>query len=90
MNENDIGRWRFLLTAIDSEGESVSDTLEIMVRQYPSSRLVNHQFNIEFAFKDWDPATTWAWEWVVSAGAAAKYIDWKCEPNARRRKFNRK
>ena len=53
------------MIASDKEGQRVSDILEIMVRQYSRSRLVNHQFNIEFSFTDWDPAATKHWEWMV-------------------------
>ena len=64
-NEDDVGRWKFRLFASDKEGEKVSDILEIVVRQYSRSRLVNHQFNIEFSFTDWDPQATRHWEWMV-------------------------
>ena len=60
-----MGRWKFRLFASDKEGEKVSDILEIVVRQYSRSRLVNHQFNIEFSFTDWDPQATRHWEWMV-------------------------
>ena len=64
-NEDDVGRWKFRLYASDKEGRKVSDILEIVVRQYARSRLVNHQFNIEFSFTDWDPLATKYWEWMV-------------------------
>ena len=64
-NVDDVGRWKFRLFASDKEGEKVSDILEIVVRQYSRSRLVNHQFNIEFSFTDWDPSATRHWEWMV-------------------------
>ena len=65
VNENIIGSWKFRLTAKDREGQTAQETLHILVRQYRRSRLVNHQFNIEFSFKDWDPSLTKNWQWNV-------------------------
>ena len=70
VNENIIGSWKFRLTAKDREGQSAQETLHILVRQYRRSRLVNHQFNIEFSFKDWDPSLTKNWQWNVRPNIA--------------------
>lgn len=65
MDENDIGRWRFLVYAVDSNGQSAKDTLEIVVRQFSGSRLINHQLEVEFSFVNWKPNLVRNWEWMV-------------------------
>ena len=65
-DENGIGRYIFNIVATNSKGLSVSDNLEIIVRQYSGARLVNHQFNVEFSFANWRPGATKGWEWHVS------------------------
>jgi hypothetical protein len=64
-DENGIGRYTFTVTATDTSGESVSDRLEIAVRQYSGARLINHHFSLEFSFTNWDPKTSRGWEWRV-------------------------
>lgn len=65
VDENDIGRWRFHLTAEDKQGQVASDVLEVMVRQYSGSRLVNHEFELTFDFVKWKPHMAHMWEWQV-------------------------
>ena len=65
-DENGIGQYIFNIVATNSGGFSVSDKLEIVVRQYSKARLVNHQFNVEFSFANWRPEATKGWEWHVS------------------------
>ncbi len=65
VDENDIGRWRFRLVAVDSRGQSASDILEVVVRQFSGSRLLNHEFEIAFAFASWKPALLRRWEWMT-------------------------
>ncbi len=65
MNENDVGRWSFHLIATDRQGQSVGDTLEIVVRQFPSSRLVNHYFELQLSFASRSQAVIKNWEWRV-------------------------
>ena len=74
VNENIIGSWKFRLTAKDREGQTAQETLHILVRQYRRSRLVNHQFNIEFSFKDWDPSLTKNWQWNVRPNIASNLL----------------
>ena len=66
VDENDIGRWRFVVYALDSSGQSAEDTLEIVVRQFSGSRLINHQLEVEFSFINWKPNIVRNWEWMVS------------------------
>jgi len=77
VSENIIGVWKFRLIAMDREGKSASTSLEIRVRQYRRSRLVNHQFNIEFSFTDWDPASTRDWQWMMLNKVQRLYGDRK-------------
>ena len=69
-DENGIGRYTFNIVATNSKQQSAMDKLEIVVRQYPSVRLVNHQFNVEFSFTNWRPEATKGWEWHVSKKCA--------------------
>ena len=51
-----------MVFAQDRQGQSASDNLEIVVRQYSGSRLVNHQFEIEFSFAQWNPNLLRNWK----------------------------
>ncbi len=65
VDENKIGRWKFHLTARDRSGQSVGDVLEIVVRQYSGSRLVNHYFEIAFSLLTTNERKRNNWEWQV-------------------------
>ncbi len=65
MNENDVGWWNFTLTATDRQGQSTSDLLEVRVRQFPRSRLVNHYFELELSFASRVASVVRNWEWRV-------------------------
>ena len=65
VNENDIGRWNFRLVATDRQGQSATADLEVAVRQFPRSRLINHYFELELAFGSRPPAAHKNWEWKV-------------------------
>ena len=67
VDENDIGRWKFLVVAHDRHGQKAQDTLEIVVRQYSGSRLVNHQLEIKFSFVKWNMKITQSWKWKVKS-----------------------
>ncbi|CAG0895474.1 unnamed protein product [Cyprideis torosa] len=47
--EANIGRWIYQLEAEDEYGASASDSLDIMIRQDPQSRIINHKFSLELA-----------------------------------------
>ncbi|CAG0922043.1 unnamed protein product [Notodromas monacha] len=49
--EKDIGRWRFELEAMDKDGDVISDMIEIIVRQDPKTRVVNHEFSVELKLR---------------------------------------
>ena len=61
-DENGIGRYTFNIVATDSKGLNATDQLEIVVRQYPGARLVNHQFKIEFSFTKLQNRKGWEWD----------------------------
>jgi len=63
MNENDVGVWPFRLVATDRQGQSAEDTLEIVLREFPGYRRVNHEFELTFTFTNWAPNTVADWEW---------------------------
>ena len=65
VDENIIGRWRFVLLAADKEGLSAQDVLQVTVRQFPGSRRINHQFELEMSFTEWRPNLINNWGWMV-------------------------
>ena len=65
--ESDISRWRYQLIAEDRQGQSASDWLEVVVRQFSGSRLLNHEFEVAFSFTGTvRPALLRKWEWMVN------------------------
>ena len=65
VDENIIGRWRFVLLAADNEGLSAQDVLQVTVRQFTGSRRINHQFELELTFTEWRPNLINNWGWMV-------------------------
>ncbi|XP_059090569.1 uncharacterized protein LOC131886297 [Tigriopus californicus] len=49
VDENMIGRWSFVLIARNLAGLEARDILQVVVRQYPGSRVVNHMFMATFS-----------------------------------------
>jgi len=56
----------FKIEATDSAGLSVTENLEIVVRQYQGSRVVSHQFTIEFSFTNRSTSFVKDWPWMVN------------------------
>ncbi len=62
VDENDVGWWSFHLVATDRQGQSAKAELEVAVRQFPRSRLINHYFEMELAFKPSSGHKNWEWK----------------------------
>jgi hypothetical protein len=68
VDENDVGLWPFRLVATDRQGQSADESLEIILREFPGNRLVNHEFEMTFTFTNWAPNTIADWQWKVRTG----------------------
>lgn len=64
LDEN-IGKYHFRLEAMDTEGETVHDQVEINVRQHPSSRAVHHRFRVTLKPKRWEYVNSIEWQIAV-------------------------
>lgn len=70
-----IGRWSFVLIARNQAGLEARDILQVVVRQYPGSRVVNHMFMATFIHRQANsPDPNFKWkvrnpiiEWLVRA-----------------------
>nr|CAD7400178.1 unnamed protein product [Timema cristinae] len=75
LDEN-VSRWPYLLEALDSEGASVSQTLEIVVQHHKIHRTVNHEFSLHLHIdKKFDFPSAVDWELHVLEGLARLYGD---------------
>lgn len=57
-----IGKWEFVLEAMDSDGASVKDEVEINVRQHQSSRTFQHEFVMHLKYDKWRFAVALNWQ----------------------------
>jgi len=55
--------WKFIIEAMDKEGKSVSENLELMVQTHKRSRTVNHEFTLHLHVeKKYDFASSVDWQ----------------------------
>jgi hypothetical protein len=55
--------WKFIVEAMDKEGKSVSENLELMVQHHRRSRTVNHEFTLHMHIeKKYDFASSVDWQ----------------------------
>ncbi|XP_012153969.1 uncharacterized protein LOC100881230 isoform X3 [Megachile rotundata] len=74
--ENDISTWMYELVAVDSDGQNVTDQLDIHVQQHKLSRSVNHEFSIYLRIEDRSEFPTEVdWQLKVIRGIAELYGD---------------
>ncbi|GAB6033486.1 hypothetical protein CHUAL_013371 [Chamberlinius hualienensis] len=73
--EENIGKWEFHLEAMDSDGASVKELVEIHVRQHPSSRATHHEFVMHLKYDKWRFATNIDWQVKFAEHLAAFFSD---------------
>uniref|UniRef100_V5H8L8 Dystroglycan 1 n=2 Tax=Ixodes ricinus TaxID=34613 RepID=V5H8L8_IXORI len=57
-----IGKYQFRLEAMDNEGETVHDLMDINVWQHSSARAVHHKFRVTLKPKNWEYANSIDWQ----------------------------
>jgi Dystroglycan (Dystrophin-associated glycoprotein 1). len=45
--EEEVSKWMFIIEAMDKEGKSVSENLELTVQHHKARRNVNHEFTLQ-------------------------------------------
>ncbi|XP_059483684.1 dystroglycan 1 [Neocloeon triangulifer] len=45
--EEQVSKWNFYVEAMDKEGKTVTDTLEVVVQHHKATRTVNHEFSLQ-------------------------------------------
>jgi neurexin len=70
-----VSRWKFIIEAMDREGKSVSDNLELTVQHHKSRRSMNHEFTLQLRVKKYDFASSVDWQLTVLDGLARLYGD---------------
>lgn len=61
--EEEVSMWKFIIEAMDKEGKSVSENLELMVQHHKRSRTVNHEFTLHLHIeKKYDFASSVDWQ----------------------------
>ncbi|CAN7988092.1 unnamed protein product [Ixodes hexagonus] len=60
--DDNIGKYQFRLEAMDNEGETVHDVIDINVWQHPSARAVHHKFQVTLKPKNWEYANSIDWQ----------------------------
>jgi hypothetical protein len=66
----------FIVEAMDKEGKSVSENLEVTVQHYKGRRSVNHEFTLQLHVeKKYDFASSVDWQLNVLDGLARLYGD---------------
>lgn len=74
--EEHVSRWKFIIEAMDREGKSVSDTLELTVQHHKGRRNMNHEFTLQLRIeKKYDFASSVDWQLKVLDGLARLYGD---------------
>ncbi|PSN45591.1 hypothetical protein C0J52_15074 [Blattella germanica] len=74
--EEDVSKWEFIVEAMDREGKSVSDTLDISVQHHKGRRSVNHEFSLQLRIeKKFEFASSVDWQLKVLDGLARLYGD---------------
>lgn len=68
--DEDTGKYKFILEAMDSDGLTIQDNLDIHVRQHPGYRTVHHVFTLSLKFPKWrfPVAIDWQREVVKKLG----------------------
>jgi hypothetical protein len=71
-----VSRWKFIVEAMDREGKSVSDNLELTVQHHKGRRNVNHEFTLQLRVeKKYDFASSVDWQLNVLDALARLYRD---------------
>ncbi|XP_049962600.1 dystroglycan 1 isoform X2 [Schistocerca serialis cubense] len=74
--EEQVSRWTFVIEAMDREGKTVSDNLEILVQHHKGRRTVNHEFTLHLRLeKKYEFPTAVDWQLRVLDTLAALYGD---------------
>lgn len=71
--DDNIGKYSFRLEAMDAEGDTVHDMVEINVWQHPGSRAVNHRFNVTMKPKRWEYVNSLDWQ-IAAVRRLAKFF----------------
>ncbi|XP_076304709.1 dystroglycan 1-like [Tachypleus tridentatus] len=73
--KDNIGKYEFILEAMDSEGMTTHDRLEIHVRQHPSARAIHHEFSMTLKYQKWQYRLAIDWQIEVVQRLAKLYGD---------------
>ncbi|KAJ9584025.1 hypothetical protein L9F63_021629 [Diploptera punctata] len=74
--EEHVSKWEFIVEAMDKEGKSVSDTLDVLVQHHKGRRTVNHEFSLQLRIeKKFDFASSVDWQLKILDGLARLYGD---------------
>jgi neurexin len=74
--EEEVSMWEFIIEAMDKEGKSVSENLELMVQHHKGSRTVNHEFTLQLHIeKKYDFPSSVDWQLRVLHSLAMLYGD---------------
>lgn len=63
--DDNIGKYTFILEAMDAEGDTVQDMVEINVWQHTGARAVHHKFNTTLKPKRWEYVNSLDWQIAV-------------------------
>lgn len=74
LDEN-IGKYSFKLEAMDREGDTAHDLLDISVWQHPESRVIHHKFHVGLRPKKWLYMNVIEWETAAVERIAQFYGD---------------
>jgi hypothetical protein len=68
--------WKFIIEAMDKEGKSVSENLELVVQQHKRSRIFNHEFTLHLHIeKKYEFASSVDWQLNVLDSLTRLYGD---------------
>lgn len=73
--EENIGKYEYILEAMDSYGDTSQDRLDIHVWQHPSARAVHHEFTLKLKFQRWKFPIGIDWQIEVVKKLAKVYGD---------------
>ncbi|XP_065353025.1 dystroglycan 1 [Cloeon dipterum] len=74
--EDHVSRWNYYVEAMDKEGKTVTDTLEVVVQQHKASRAVNHAFSLQLKIDSkFDFPSSVDWQMNVLSGLTKFFGD---------------
>jgi len=71
-----VSKWNFYVEAMDKEGKTVTDTLEVVVQHHKATRTVNHEFTLQLKIDSkFDFPSSVDWQMNVLNGLTRFFSD---------------